>query len=63
MTKAQLIKTIEALYPADSQNYVTAKTGIHLLFQSIADEWRHLPVPILERYAALCIEKEREESK
>lgn len=62
MTREQLIETINNLYTADSQYHNTAKTGIILLFQAIADEWRHMPTAVIARYATLCLEKERGKS-
>lgn len=52
------IRTIESLFPADSQYEETAQTGKELLFQAICERWRALPDAILSEYASLCEDEE-----
>jgi len=58
MTRADIIYTIESLYPADSDYQETRKIGVKLLEQAKreVDGWRTLPDDILLRYAQLCEE-------
>lgn len=61
MTRNEAIKTIETLYPADSQYGDTAEFGRQLLAQAKREVngWRTEPTEVLIRYAHLCINEER----
>lgn len=58
-TREELIQTIDSLYPADAPYTDTAETGEILLLKAIKQQWRNLPIDILNTYAQLCIEEER----
>ena len=56
MTRDQAIRTIESLYPADSEYPDTAEVGERLLAQAKreVEGWRTEPDAVLVRYAELC---------
>jgi hypothetical protein len=55
----ECIYHIEQLWPPDSEYTETRKIGQQLLLKAIEDNnWRELPLSVLERYAELCICKE-----
>jgi hypothetical protein len=57
----RLIAQIEPLYPPDCEYPDTCAIGRQLLVQAQeeAKNWRDEPLPILRRFAQLCIEEER----
>lgn len=65
MDRKRAIEVIECLYPADSDNPHSAKTGKGLLLQAKdeVNNWRNEPTPVLIRYSQLCIELEREQDR
>ena len=61
MTREQVIREIEALFPADSIYEETAAIGQQLLEQAKrrAEDWRNLPDAVLFEYMRLCREADR----
>lgn len=63
MTREQAIRTIEALYPADSAFPATRMQGQQLLANAKreceAEDWRDQSDAVLTRYAELCLEQQR----
>lgn len=58
-SRGDLIHRIEMLYPTDSGYEDTSRAGEGLLTDAIRSfGWRNLPLPLLQRYAELCEEKE-----
>jgi hypothetical protein len=62
MTKEELIKKIEGLYPIDSEFPDTNTIGEFLLMRAMKEakfDWRDLPESVLTIYLRECIEEER----
>ena len=60
MENEHLVRSIEGLYPADSEYSETKKIGRELLIEAICQNWRSLDMGILQTYENLCLQKERE---
>ena len=57
----QDIRTIEGLYPPDSEHDLCAKAGIKFMTTAILQnmDWRNLPDDVLSEMARLCIKLEQ----
>lgn len=57
--REQAVEVIEALFPPETE------IGQELLRQAKreVESWRHLPLSVLTRYAALCREKEQQQGR
>jgi len=52
--KKRNIKTIDDLYPADSEYPYVRRTGRRLLLEALYKNWRTLSPKIIQDYAYLC---------
>lgn len=60
MSREELIKHIEELFPADESGEQHAKIGKRLLAQAKREVvgWEEEPIEVLRRYAELCTAEE-----
>lgn len=65
MNRDEMIRTIEALYPIDSEYPETNAIGEKLLAQAKkeCENWRNLPDNILQRYMELCIDEDNRSTR
>lgn len=68
MNVNEAIETIKALYPPDSEFEGVNEIGEELLQQAkldtgYHDRWQELPERVLIRYAKLCEQRERQQSR
>jgi hypothetical protein len=62
MQKEKLIKSIELLYPIDSDHLQTAAVGRQLLGEIVKKRWRELSEDLLQEYLKDCNKYEEEKS-
>lgn len=69
MTRDEAIKTIEQLYPADDRMFPDAAMVGQSLLEQAQNEvgtkltWRNEPTKVLIRYAELCLEEEKRQTR
>jgi len=63
MTRNEIIREIEGLYPADAENAIVADKGERLLTAAVESfhTWRHESYQVLWQYLKLCRKARSEE--